>query len=130
VVLFLLVLLVPSDGQVPLVAHAKAVGSVPGRMKVVAILQLLWDVVPLFGLLCWLPAPGAAGTKVLAWVLITQPVVQSLIANLVTPHPEGLGTALQSGMFAWILGPLAAMAWLCLLGYGIATVLGKQLEHR
>jgi hypothetical protein len=129
VVLFLLVLLVPSDGQVPLVAHVKAVGGLPGRMKIVAILQLLWDVVPLFGLLCWWPPPGAAGTKILAWVVITQPVVQSLSVNLVTPHPEGLATSIENGIFAWFLGPLAVMAWLCLLGYGIATVLGKQLEH-
>ncbi|HWN69254.1 MAG TPA: hypothetical protein VNM90_16555 [Haliangium sp.] len=129
VVFFLMSLLVPSGGQVPIAAHIGAVGDMPGRMKIVAILTLFWDVVPFLALLCWLPPPGAAGTKVLAWLLITQPVVMSLITGVVQPHEGGLVSGLMGGIYSVFLAPVVAMAWIALLGYGIATVVGKQLEH-
>jgi hypothetical protein len=129
VVFFLMGLLVPSGGQVPIAAHISAVGDMPGRMKIVAILILFWDVVPFLGLLCWLPPPGAAGTKILAWLLITQPVVMGLIAGLLRPHEQGVVADLMGGIYGVFLAPVAVMAWVALLGYGIATVLGKQLEH-
>lgn len=129
VVFFLMLLLVPSGGQVPLAAHIGAVADMPGRMKIVAVLTLFWDVVPFLALLCWLPPPGAAGTKILAWLLITRPVVMALITGLLLPHEGGLVAGLMGGIYGVFLAPVAWMAWTALLGYGIATVMGKQLEH-
>jgi hypothetical protein len=129
VVFFLMLLLVPSGGQVPLAAHIGAVADMPGRMKIVAVLTLFWDVVPFLALLCWLPPPGAAGTKILAWLLITRPVVMSLITGLLLPYEGGLVAGLMGGIYGVFLAPVAWMAWTALLGYGVATVMGKQLEH-
>ncbi|WP_428269541.1 hypothetical protein [Haliangium sp.] len=123
--------LVPVGGEVALANHIEAIGGGAGvRMALVSVLMVAWDLAPLFGLLVWLPAPGHAGAGLLAWLLIARPLLQSVVTVLLMPHPNGLGTALQGGLHAIVLEPMAATVWLALIGYGIATLVGKQLEHQ
>ena len=79
-------------------------------------------------LLAWMPGPATAGAKVFAWLVILWP-------TLIAPHGRGRGRAATSRdaikakpprvrLIAWAPGA----AFVALVGYGLATVVGKQLE--
>ena len=118
----LLQVLIPVGGAVPLVEMFKAVGHGQGA----AILSLVPVVLAILAFLVWLPPPGHAGAHILAWVMIVWPLVAALGFWLMGPN---VGDTLKVNLSGILYAPLAQMAWTALTGYGVATVVGKQLDH-
>lgn len=137
--------LVPvGDGEIPLVNMFKLIGNEPeAKLKVVFTLMLLPFFLGVASLLAWLPASApATPAKVLAWLWILLPILGMLnfawdpaqggapISGLL-PHvllePEFVA-AFKAKTVALLWQPMATMAWIGITGYGVATVVGKQLE--
>jgi hypothetical protein len=131
--LILVPTLIPQNDSLPLVEYFKALFDAPAKFKIKAIIELGPVILALLSLLAWLPAPSSAGAKVFAWLFITWGAV-ALYTGLIV---EGsIGDALEHSPYlslvAWVpgfaeLGILGA-AYVALVGYGFASVLGKQLE--
>ena len=77
-------------------------------------------------LLCWLPAPSTGGAKIIAWMIIVTGVVLSYGTLLVMGH---IGEVVKRDFNGALFGGWVIAAWLAFIGYGLATVLGKNLEH-
>jgi len=124
--------LVPQGGAIPLVAVFKGLFDHPGVGKVEPILQLALIVIVVMSLLAWLPAPVSGGAKVWAWFLI----LWSLIVHVTMLVVGGnIGDAIKASpnhaLLPWITGGggiALGSAYLALVGYGLASVVGKQLE--
>ena len=129
VVCILMLNLVPQGGEIPLIAKLKAIGTAAGKAKILPIVDLVWLLFVVLSLLSWLPAPGAAGSKILAWVFITLPLINTLIVTLLKIPTSELGSQIKGAFAVFILFPITLMAWNALLGYGVASVAGKSLEH-
>jgi len=135
----LLPFLVPMHGEVGIVFLFQALIDAPGGMKVIVGLELAMLVIVVLSLLAWLPAPASGGAKLFAWLLIIWGAVVLLGGLLVSGH---LGDVISGSPYtavSWISGgglggKEAAMAigfpcaYGALIGYGLATVFGKQLE--
>jgi len=124
----------PQNGAIPLVNLFKTLIDVPGSAKVVPALQLGYITIVVMSLLAWLPAPVTGGAVVWAWILtlwalITQATLLAIAGNFVE-----VIKATPNQAAAWIAGGTPAtgaalgVAYLALVGYGLASVLGKQLE--
>jgi hypothetical protein len=123
----LLPLLVPEGGADPKIKLIiDGIGKAPGKAKVVALLQLYPVVLAALSLLCWLPAPSTGGAKIVAWMLIVTGVVLSYGTLLVMGH---IGEVVKRDFNGVLFGGWVIAAWLAFIGYGLATVLGKNLEH-
>jgi hypothetical protein len=123
----IVVMLVPvGGGDPPIKAVITRLTDAPGKAKVMAIVDLLPFVLAVASLLVWIPAPSSAGAKVIAWLFILLGVIAGYSALLVR---GGLGDALKSSLNASLLSGWVAAAWAALLGYGLATVFGKNLEQ-
>jgi len=124
-------LLVPQNDNIPLIEAFKALIDAPGKAKVKAIFMLAPALLALLSLLAWLPAPGGAGAKVFAWLWIVWGAVQLYTFLIVNGN---IGAAVEGSPYlalaSWIGGGLigAGSAYLALLGFGLASVLGKKLE--
>ena len=118
--------LIPQHGQVPLVAEFRAIGDLPGKAKLTSIVKLLPFLLAVVSLVAWLPAPSSAAGSILAWMWITLPVVVAIQTLVISPQ---IAAALKGGLSQFIWLPFAAMGWNALAGYGLATMLGKGLEH-
>ena len=124
----LLPLLIPhGGGDPPIKALFTALSDAPGKGKVMAIVALLPAALALAALFVWLPGPSSAGAKVIAWLFILIGVIAGYTALIVNGHMSdvlkiSLNNALLSG---WVVA-----AWSALLGYGLATVFGKNLEQQ
>ncbi len=120
----LLVLLIPEGGgDPPLIGAFKALGT---NYTLPALLLIVPAVLALVSLLVWLPGPGHAGAHIIAWVWIVWPVIASILGLV---NGENIGAALKGSLDGFLYVPMAAMSWAALVGYGIASVAGKQLEH-
>jgi hypothetical protein len=144
VVATLLPLLLPVNGALPLVELFKMAINAPGSAKLLVILILAQIALVVLSLLAWMPSPASGGAKLFAWLLILSPVgifvgflvVTGMIENI----PDSPGAAL-----AWIYGSTGSLAagkgemgmplgfgfgaaYAVLIGYGLATVIGKKLE--
>jgi len=123
VVAFLLVLLIPTGGEIPLVGLFKMLIDAPGKLKVVAIVRIAIIVLIVMSLLAWMPGPATAGAKLIAWGIILIPAamfaVQFALAGEIDILTKTPGKAVQ-----WVPGVVYAV----LSGYGLATIIGKQLE--
>jgi hypothetical protein len=126
VVAVLLPQLIPVAGALPIVGAFKAIGAAAGKGKITAILELVPTVVALVSLIAWLPGPGTAGAKILAWVLILWPVVDHFAGALIA---GGFGAAIKGSPFVALLAPVPLAAYLAFAGFGLAALLGKQLER-
>jgi hypothetical protein len=115
-------LLVPEGGQVPLLIAFKMLGA---NAAVPAISLLTPAALAVVSLIVWLPGPGRVGTHILAWIWIVLPLLLSLLNWLSAGE---VGATLKANLDGVLYGPMAAMAWGALVGYGVATVVGKQLE--
>jgi len=125
----LVVFLVPMKAygdKMLLVAAFKAIGDAPGKHKLEAIVALLPFFLALVSLLVWLPAPSSAASLVFAWCWIVLPIVVSLTTMLVAGH---IGDQLKGNLKGLFWAPAEAMALTTFVGYGIATMVGKNLEH-
>lgn len=143
VVAALLPLLLPVNGSLPLVELFKAAIDAPGSAKLLILLVLAQIAVIVLSLLAWLPSPASGGAKLFAWLLILSPVAIFvgflLVTGLVEQIPDSPGSAV-----AWVYGSAGAIgggkgggmplgmgfgvAYGVLVGYGIATIIGKKLE--
>ena len=76
-------------------------------------------------LLVWMPGPATAGGKVFAWIWMLAPLVVMVLGLIDTGHIGDIATH-TPGMLLITWVPFTTCA--VFLGYGLATVLGKQLE--
>lgn len=141
---------VPQHDAIPLVEMFKAAIDSPGKEKILVILVLVQIVVLVLALLAWLPAPSSGLAQPLAWVLILWPLVMHAALLFLVGDPAMVEQTPYAGAASWITGsgsPFAGhgggegagllamltgsgigVAYLALVGYGGATVLGKNLE--
>jgi hypothetical protein len=123
----------PQDGAIPLVSVFRALIEGEGWVRIIAAQQLALVIVLVMCLLAWLPAPITGGATLWAWLLILWPLVSWTIANLATGGPDKLLLLLREHpdlTLAWTLGIGSSIgsAYLVLIGYGFASLIGKQLE--
>ena len=138
----LLPFLVPMHGQIGIVALFQALIDTPGSMRVIIGLEVGLLLIVVLSLLAWLPAPSSGGAKLFAWLLIVWGaivligglLVSGSIGDVISSSPYtavswisggGLGDGGKEGA-AMLLG--FPCAYGALIGYGLATVFGKQLE--
>ena len=126
VICLLLPLLLPDHGEVPLVAMFKGLLDAPGKAKIGPALELGLLVIAVMSLLAWMPGPATGGAKVFAWLLILWPTLISQIATLLVQGH--LADVLKESPFRATMAWAPAAAYMALVGYGLATVFGKQLE--
>jgi hypothetical protein len=121
----LLPYLIPEHGDIPLVGIFKALIDAPGKGKVGPILELGMIALVVMSLLAWMPAPATGGAKVFAWaILLWATAARAIILFLVAGNVGDHIKAKPSDLVSW--GVQAAL--IVLIGYGVATVAGKQLE--
>jgi hypothetical protein len=126
VVCVLLPLVIPEHGEVPLVAMFKALMDAPGKAKIGPALELGLVVIAVMSLLAWMPGPATGGGKAFAWLLILWPtLITQLVMLLVQGH---IGDVVKESPFSATMAWAPAAAYFVLVGYGLATVFGKQLE--
>jgi hypothetical protein len=118
--------LIPQHGDLPLVAKFQKLIDAPGEMKIIAALDIVSIVLVVLTLLAWLPSPSSGMAKLLGWLLILWPLIEHL-ANLIVPGPEFID-AIVATPFAALMVWAAFSPYLVLIGYGLASVIGKQLE--
>ncbi|MDQ3339756.1 MAG: hypothetical protein M4D80_31735 [Myxococcota bacterium] len=144
VIATLLPLLLPVNGALPLVELFKAAINAPGSAKLLVILVLAQIAIVVLSLLAWMPSPASGGAKLFAWLLILAPVgifVGFLvITGFISMIPDAPGAALAwiyssagglaggKGEMGMPLGYGFGVAYAVLIGYGLATVIGKKLE--
>lgn len=136
---FLVPLLLPQNGAIPIVELATSIGKLEGKLKVVAAIQLARVVLIAATLLVWTPGPATAGANTLAWLVILAiglPITQGggASANVslldvpvmlaVADHAIDIAKGAPIALVGWIL-PTACLVY---ISYGLATAFGKQLE--
>ena len=137
---------VPQHDRIPLVELFKGAIDSPGKEKIILILVLVQIVILVLALLAWLPAPSSGIAKALAWILIMWPLVMHAAFLFLLGDPAmvektpfagaaswisgngGLFGGEGGGMMAMLTGGGIGVAYLALIGYGGATVIGKNLE--
>jgi hypothetical protein len=120
----LLTLLIPEGGgDPPLIGAFKALGT---NHTIPALILIVPAVLALVSMLVWLPGPGHAGTHIIAWVWIVWPLVASILTLI---NGENIGAQLKGSLDGFLYTPMALMSWAALVGYGVASAAGKQLEH-
>jgi hypothetical protein len=126
--------LLPQDGAIPLVSLFKELIELPGTQKVVPALALGQITIVVMALLAWLPAPITGGAMLWAWLLILWTLVIHVALLLLGGKLGDLITsAPNETLVSWIVGGSTSgvalgSGYLVLLGYGLASVVGKQLE--
>ena len=116
---------VPRHDRVLIIEIFKMIIEGPGKLKLVAALELAQLGVIVMALLAWLPSPSSGAAKVFAWLLILWPVVEMLTTLLLSEDIVAAITGSPShALMTW--APLSS--FFVLIGYGFASVLGKQLE--
>jgi hypothetical protein len=134
VVGMLVPLVLPEAGAIPLVSIFKMLIEGQGWSRMIAIQELALVIILVMCLLAWLPAPITGGATLWAWLLIFWPLVSWTITNLATGGgPDALVAMLRDHpdlTLAWTLGLGSSIgsAYLVLIGYGWASLIGKQLE--
>ena len=124
--------IVPQNGAIPLVSLFKELIDQPGSQKVGPALRLGAIVIVVMSLLAWLPSPTTGAAKlwawlVILWVLIVHVVNTALAGNL----EDAVSHSPNATLVSWIAGGgggAPGSAYLVLTGYGLAALLGKQLE--
>jgi hypothetical protein len=121
VVFVLLAMLIPVNDHILLVDAFKAL--LDGKIEVVVILGP--TLLAILSLLVWLPAPSSAGAKVFAFLFIAWPGIAHFTSLLVGGHIGDIVSANPNLALAhWAV----MSSYIALVGYGFATVFGKQLE--
>ena len=120
----LLPYLIPEHGTIPLVGIFKGLIDLPGEAKLIPIVLIVHIVLIVMCLLAWMPGPATAAAKPLAWAVIFYPVFLFVLDLLLRGHIDKVITGAPGMLLTWVPGVLYAV----LLGYGGATVIGKQLE--
>ncbi|MGE5185169.1 MAG: hypothetical protein ACM31C_24035 [Acidobacteriota bacterium] len=125
VICILLPYLVPHNGDIKLVQDFKALLDAPGKAKFVPITDVGLILLAVMSLLAWMPAPATGGAKIFAWMIILWLTLVTMLGTMLVMAPE-IGKLFKepAALVEW--GTLAAL--MALSGYGLATVIGKQLE--
>jgi hypothetical protein len=126
---FIVPYVVPDHGTIPLVGMFKSLIDAPGQAKVVPILEIVKLALVVMTLLVWMPGPATAGGVMFAWlILIVVGLGKSLVDVAVSvalgDHPLDIVTKTPAELVVWII-PTACVAY---VGYGLAAILGRQLE--
>lgn len=131
----LLPFVLPQGGAIPLVTLFKALIDVPGSAKAGPALAFGEITIVVMSLLAWLPAPVTGAAKLWAWLLILWGLISHVILLLLAGHlGDAISGAPNAALVSWIAGGLSpsgvalGAAYLVLVGYGLASVVGKQLE--
>jgi len=124
VLAYLAPFLVPDHGQIPLVMMFKGLIEVDGKEKVLFILAVAHLVLVVLCLLVWMPGPATGGAKIFAWLVILAPVVDFAVSAALRNNIGAIATNAPGQLAVWVPG----VTYSVLAGYGLATVLGKQLE--
>jgi hypothetical protein len=117
--------IVPQHDHLLIVELFKAIIDGPGKLKIAAGIELAQIVLIVMALLVWLPSPASGGAKVFAWLLILWPAVHMLTRLLVDGD---IGAAVKASPSHALMMWAPVSSFLVLIGYGFASVLGKQLE--
>lgn len=114
--------LIPEHGGIPLVELFKAVigGHIHGS-EIIALASIVFATI---NLLVWMPGPATAGGKVFAWIWMLAPLVVMVFGLIDAGHIGDIATHTPGMLLMWV--PVTTCA--VFLGYGLATVFGKQLE--
>lgn len=123
--------LVPEGGAIPLVAMIKQVIDTQGDARILAALEPGLIAVVVLSLLAWLPAPATGGAKLWAWLVIGWGLIMHVTGLVLRGNiPDAITKAPNETLVAWVASGAAGAgaAYLVLVGYGLATVVGKQLE--
>jgi hypothetical protein len=130
--------LIPENGSLPLVELFKLAIDAPGSAKLLVLLIIAQIAIVILSLLAWMPSPASGGAKLFAWMIILSPVAILAALLVVTGMIELIPDAPGRGV-SWVYGGAFAekgiptgfgfgVAYAVLIGYGIATVIGKKLE--
>ncbi len=123
VIAVLLPTLIPDHGQIPLVALFKQV--IDGHVHGAGIVSIAMVVLAVLCLLVWLPAPATAGGKLFAWIWMLAPAIVTVL-GLIDAGSHAVDGIKASPFTIVVWVPMTTCA--AFVGYGLATVLGKQLE--
>ncbi len=122
----------PQNGAIPLVSVFKQLIDLPGTQKVGPALDLCLITIVVMSLLAWLPAPVTGGAKVWAWLLILWALfVHAIHVALAGDIGAAVTGAPNQTILAWVAGGsghVVGSAYLVIIGYGLASAIGKQLE--
>jgi hypothetical protein len=112
----------------------KALIDAPGAAKIDPALALGEVAIAALSLLAWLPGPVTGGAKLWAWLLILWALLVQMTALIIGGLGEAIIASPNATLVAWIAGGASTAAvaigsaYLVLIGYGLASVVGKQLE--
>jgi hypothetical protein len=125
----LLVYLIPvGGGDPPLIGFFRYIVDAPlAEQKIGAIVEILPVILAIVSLLVWLPAPSSAGAKVLAWIWIVYPAIQIVMVVLIKSGGDVAGV-IKASPFGALMAWVSSSAAVAFVGYGVATIAGKQLE--
>ncbi|HEX4449727.1 MAG TPA: hypothetical protein VH143_02600 [Kofleriaceae bacterium] len=129
VIAFIVPWVIPDSSGIPLVNELKALMDAPGKDKIPHVLAIARVALVVLSLLVWIPGPASAGGTVFAWLImlgigVGVSLVDTGIALALADDPVAALTKTPSAELVWII-PTACLAF---VGYGLATVVGKQLE--
>jgi hypothetical protein len=122
----LLPYLLPTDDGLPLVNSVKALIEQSGTAKLQPALNLGLLVIAVMSLLTWMPGPATGGATVFAWLLVLWSTLILHVGSLVIGG--NIPDAIQSSPYLATMEWAPHAAYFVLGGYGLATVIGKQLE--
>src|SRR6185437_7311343 len=111
------------------VGLVKKLIDAPGQAKIEPILQIAKLALVVMTLLVWTPGPATGGGVMFAWlVLIAVGLGVSLLDVGVRigldDHPLDIVTKTPAELLVWVI-PTACVAY---IGYGLAAIIGRQLE--
>jgi hypothetical protein len=125
VVCVLVPYLAPVGSEIPLVQVFKGLLELRGKAKVGPALEIGLIALFVLSLLVWVPGPGTGGAKLFAWaILLWGTAIQSLVKLVVSGDIGGVIKNSPNAVVEWGI----EAAFVVLIGYGVATVVGKQLE--
>ncbi len=122
---FLATVLVPEGDKLPLIGFIETLIDGSGAQRVRAAMQLAQVATVVLSLLVWLPTPGSGGAILWAWVLMLFPLLMNAVDLVLAGD---IGSAITSRPARVLLDWTPAVTAFVLLGFGWASVFGKQLE--
>ena len=117
---------VPVGGNVPLVGAIQATFS--GEVGLASVLDFALYAFPVvlcvLSLLVWLPAPATGGASLIAWLFILFPLITHAAMLFLHGDPSQITATPNAALVGWVDGS----GYLAIFSYGLASVVGKQLE--
>lgn len=123
--------LVPESDVVPVVGLLDMLADGGTEERLLAAYFLGGFALALLGLLVWLPRTTTAGTGAVAWLAAAwlPSFLPLLFAGLLITGRGDAGEVIKGGLSLLYHLPVALLAWYLLGALGLATLIGKRLEH-